>query len=192
MTRRPGRCCGDAGRARPGSSACANSGGAAARSWAGAAGPSCSSSTRRSRWRRDTARVFSAGATRRRRFATRGALGGAARLPRAAAIDAVLHAERLDHGRQRRHALPAGTGGLPDGTVIAAAGGAYTLAHGRAFRWTAGGYEAPVEIPRAGALLTPPSTLRALRAGYRPALHPGVADASCVRIDPPLSRHGRA
>jgi len=51
---------------------------------------------------------------------------------------------------------------------------AYTLAHGRAFRWTAHGYEGPIEIPRADALLTPPSTLGALRAGYRPVLPPSV------------------
>ena len=77
------------------------------------------------------------------------AFGRAARVPRAAEIDAVLHAERLDHGRKRLHPLTARPDELPDGTVIAAAGEPYTLAHGRAFRWTARGYEGPVEIPRA-------------------------------------------
>ena len=102
------------------------------------------------------------------------AQGRAAKLPRAAEMDAVLHAERIDRGRKRLHALPADVDELPDGTVLAAAGEAYTLAHGRAFRWTAHGYDEPVEIPRAHALLTPPSTLGALRAGYRPVLHPIV------------------
>jgi hypothetical protein len=97
-----------------------------------------------------------------------------AKLPRAAEIDAVLHVERLDRGRKRLHGLPGGIDELPDGTVIAAAGGAYTLAQGRAFRWTVHGYEGPVETPRANAVLTPPSTLGALRAGYRPMLHPSI------------------
>jgi hypothetical protein len=98
----------------------------------------------------------------------------AAKLPRAAEMDAVLHVERLDRGRKRLHGLPGGMDELPDGTVIAAAGEAYTLAQGRAFRWTVRGYEAPVGIPRANAVLTPPSTLGALRAGYRPMLHPSI------------------
>jgi hypothetical protein len=97
-----------------------------------------------------------------------------AKLPRAAEIDAVLHVERLDRGRKRLHGLPGGIDELPDGTVIAAAGGAYTLAQGRAFRWTVHGYEGPVEMLRVNAVLTPPSTLGALRAGYRPVLHPSV------------------
>ena len=98
----------------------------------------------------------------------------AAKLPRAAEMDAVLHAERLDRGRKRLHSLPADVDELPDGTVIAVAGEAYTLMQGRAFRWTARGYEGPAEIPRANALLTPPSTVGALSAGYRPVLHPSV------------------
>ncbi|MGH7098231.1 MAG: hypothetical protein ACREE4_11310, partial [Stellaceae bacterium] len=60
----------------------------------------------------------------------------AGKVPLAPEIDAVLNAERLDRGRKRLHALPGGADELPDGTVVAAAGEAYTLAHGRAFRWT--------------------------------------------------------
>ncbi len=96
------------------------------------------------------------------------------RVPSAREIDAVLHAERLDRGRKRVHPLPVPVGELPDGAVITAAGEAYTLAHGRAFRWTEQGYEAAQQIPRVAALLTPPSTLRAMRAGYRPILHPDL------------------
>jgi hypothetical protein len=102
------------------------------------------------------------------------ACGLAVKVPRAAEMDAVLHAERLDHGRKRLHALPSQTDDLPDGSVIAAAGEAYTLAHGRAFRWMPDGDDRAVEIPRASALVTPPSTLGALRAGYRPVLHSHV------------------
>jgi len=96
------------------------------------------------------------------------------RAPLAPEMDAVLHEERLDHGRKRLHAVPGDVSKLPDGAVIAAAGEAYTIARGRAFRWGAQGYERVWEISRADGLLTPPSTLLAIRAGYRPALHPAI------------------
>ena len=96
------------------------------------------------------------------------------RAPLAPEMDAVLHAERLDRGRKRLHPLPGPVGDLPDGAVIAAAGEAYTIARGRAFRWSEHGYRAAPRIPAADALLTPPSTLRAILAGYRPSLHPDV------------------
>ena len=104
-------------------------------------------------------------------------------MPRAAEMDAVLHAERLDHGRKRLHGLPGPADELPDGSAISAAGDAYILARGRAFRWTAQGYEGPLQIPRADALLTPPSTLGALRAGYRPVLHPSIDTMQAATSD---------
>jgi hypothetical protein len=67
-------------------------------------------------------------------------------VPLASEIDEVLHAERLDRGRKRLHALPGGPDELPDGTVVAAAGETYTLAHGHAFRWTPRGYEGAVDF----------------------------------------------
>jgi hypothetical protein len=111
------------------------------------------------------------------------ACGRAVKVPRAAEMDAVLHAERLDHGRKRLHALPSHSDDLPDGTVIVAAGEAYTLAHGCAFRWTSDGYDRAVEIPRASGLVTPPSALGALRAGYRPVLHPNVEEIPATPVD---------
>jgi hypothetical protein len=114
--------------------------------------------------RRDDAEAFRAAWAR----------GRGERAPLAPAMDAVLHAERLDHGRKRIHPLSGPVGELPDGAVITAAGAAFTLARGRAFRWTKHGYEAAPEIPRADGMLTPPSTLLALRASYRPVLHPDL------------------
>jgi hypothetical protein len=92
-------------------------------------------------------------------------------------MDAVLHEERRDHGRKRLHAVPSEVSELPGGAVIAVAGEAYTIARGRAFRWSAQGYEAVWEISRPDGLLTPPSTLLAIRAGYRPVLHPAIENS---------------
>jgi hypothetical protein len=50
----------------------------------------------------------------------------------------------------------------------------YLVAAGRAREWSPAGYLAPAAIPRGAALLTPPSTVRALRAGFRPVLHPSA------------------
>lgn len=96
-------------------------------------------------------------------------------LPLAPEMDAVLHAERLDRGGKRLHAILGPAEALPDGAMIAADGAAYTVARGRAFRWTEQGYGASQDIPRAARLLTPPSILLAMRAGYRPTLHPDMA-----------------
>src|SRR6267154_4387686 len=78
-------------------------------------------------------------------------------LPAAAAIDAVLHRERLKHGRKRVHPIPAPVPALPDGAVVVAAGSAFTLSSGLAHRWTNEGYDPPVPLHRADGLLTPPS-----------------------------------
>ena len=83
---------------------------------------------------------------------------------------------RLDRGRKRIHAIPDPVAGLPDGAVIIAAGEAYTIAHGSAFLWSEQGYQAARQIRRADGLLTPPSTLLAIRAGYRPVLHPDIEE----------------
>ena len=103
--------------------------------------------------------------------------------PLAPEMDAVLHEERLDRARKRAHAIPGPIGELPDGTVIAAVGEAYTIVQGRAFRWSEQGYQAARQIPRADALLTPPSTLLAIHAGYRPALHPDLEASPRVGAD---------
>jgi hypothetical protein len=109
------------------------------------------------------------------------ARGGKA--PLAPEMDAVLHEERLDRGRKRVHAIPGPIAELPDGTVIAAVGEAYTIVQGRSFRWSEQGYQVERQILLADGLLTPPSTLLAIRAGYRPALHPDLEAGPCVGAD---------
>ena len=90
---------------------------------------------------------------------------------RATEIDAVLHAERLDGRNKRLHPLPCAIEELPDGAMVAAGGESYLIAQGRALRWSFAGYNAVDSKPSDAHLLTPPSTVQALRAGYRPVLH---------------------
>lgn len=107
-------------------------------------------------------------------------------LPRAGEIDAVLHGERLGErpgGRQKRlHPLPMPVRELPTGTMLAASGESYLVAEGRLLQWRADGYRAlalsAAADMRFDGLLTPPSTLRALAAGYAPVLHATAQDAS--------------
>lgn len=112
-----------------------------------------------------------------RRFQAAWAKGNGGDPPRAPAIDAALHGERLAGRTKRRHPLPVPVEQLPAGTMVSADAGCFLVAGGRTFRWTAAGYQAaalPAAAPR--HLLTPPSTVRALAAGYVPVCHPS-ADA---------------
>lgn len=89
-------------------------------------------------------------------------------------IDTILHHERLENGRNRVHPLSDTFSDLPDGVMVLAQGFAFTLHGGLAYRWANEGYEPPVRLTGADGLLTPPSTLMALAAGYRPVLHPSI------------------
>lgn len=93
---------------------------------------------------------------------------------KASAMDAVLDSERRDGRAKRRHPLPCAIEALPDGTVIASDDEAFIVAKGRALRWSFAGYSAAPMPSVDVQLLTPPSTLRALGAGYRPVLHESV------------------
>jgi hypothetical protein len=93
---------------------------------------------------------------------------------RAREIDVVLHGERLDRGRKRLHALLMPVAQLPDGAMVQRGEESFLIVQGRALQWSMAGYsEVDGEIVDA-MLLTPPSTLRALSAGYRPMLHPSA------------------
>ena len=94
--------------------------------------------------------------------------------PAAPSIDAILHRERLENGSKRIHALTLPLADLPDGVMIASLGQAYVVVSSRPFLWTADGYNFVDALPRIDGLITPPSMVGALRAGYRPALHPSI------------------
>jgi hypothetical protein len=86
-------------------------------------------------------------------------------------IDSALHHERLDGKAKRLHALPMRLKQLPDGAMVQAAEASFLIAKGRALRWSPAGYREAQGLIESAMLLTPPSSLRALAAGYRPVLH---------------------
>jgi len=88
------------------------------------------------------------------------------------AIDAALHHERLDHGQKRLHPLPIPLDQLPDGAMVQQREESFLVSGGKLFVWSPAGYVRAAREPRDAMLLTPPSTLRALIAGYQPMLHP--------------------
>lgn len=92
--------------------------------------------------------------------------------PRAADVDARLHGERLATGARAKPLSLIDLPGLPDGTMIASGSSAYALRERRARPWSFEGYGTPValsDLARAPlTLITPPTIVKVLRAGYRP------------------------
>jgi hypothetical protein len=100
---------------------------------------------------------------------------------RATDIDTILHHERTEpRGAKRTHV--AALAGLPDGAfVLHAASGAppraYLVDAYRLLAWSPAGYENAISRPAQALIevLTPPSIVAVLSAGYRPMLHPSAA-----------------
>lgn len=108
---------------------------------------------------------------------------GLAQRLRAGEMDAVLHAERVDSRTRRQQTRPALAGDLPDGAMIRHEGVTGLLTAGRVLPWSFAGYldnPVPVSPDTTVELLTPPSSVAAMTAGYRPMLHPS---ASTTRPD---------
>jgi hypothetical protein len=95
--------------------------------------------------------------------------------PRAAEMDQVLHRERLQGRAKRRHRRS--IDGLPDGAFIAMDGATFAIRGAALLRWTPEGYNARMPRPRGIAVdvLTPPTILGVLAAGYQPHWHPSAA-----------------
>jgi hypothetical protein len=89
-------------------------------------------------------------------------------------IDAVLHGERLERGRKRLHPLPVPVERLPDGAMVQRGEESFLIVQGRALQWSMAGYSETETAIENAMLLTPPSMLRAMDAGYQPVLHPSA------------------
>ncbi|HEY4141903.1 MAG TPA: hypothetical protein VGM57_10845 [Pseudolabrys sp.] len=90
----------------------------------------------------------------------------------APAMDVVLHAERLDGKQKCLHRRVIDD--LPDGAMIVHDGEALALHGKHLLRWSPKGYDTPQPRPRGIQVdvLTPPSMLKVLVAGYMPLWHP--------------------
>ena len=91
---------------------------------------------------------------------------------RAAAMDEVLHAERLDGKAKRMHRRKIDS--LPDGAMIALDGDAFAVRGNRLLRWTPSIYDHARPRPRGKQVdvFTPPLILAVLSRGYQPLWHP--------------------
>jgi hypothetical protein len=101
--------------------------------------------------------------------AYREALADGGPLPSHDAMDRRLHAERLIARTRRRRLHPVAWTELPDGAFVCDGGGP-ALVHGRRLvTWSHDGYGEARRRPGGGIaeVLTPPSSLAVLQAGYR-------------------------
>ena len=96
------------------------------------------------------------------------------------AIDAQLHAERIEP-RTRAHLLhDAALADLPDGAFVLRAGVPFLVLGPELLRWSTAGYVERVARGERSeiTLITPPSLVEVLRAGWRPVVplfHPSTA-----------------
>jgi hypothetical protein len=95
--------------------------------------------------------------------------------PRAAEMDTALHRERTDRSRRKLSYL-ASTAELPDGVMIRDGNQPGLLIAGQVRPWSFQGYGAPAPADPAGRVevLTPPSIVAAITAGYAPRVHPSA------------------
>jgi hypothetical protein len=85
-------------------------------------------------------------------------------------MDRVLQAERLDGRAKRTHEMPVDD--LPDGAFVALDGAAFAARGSHLLRWSENGYLEKTPRSRGVAnVLTPPSIVGVLAAGYRPQWH---------------------
>jgi hypothetical protein len=95
------------------------------------------------------------------------------------AIDAQLHDERVAPGSRAQRSHEASFDRLPDGVFVLTDDGPCLVLGGKLLIWTHAGYVArrPRPVRRHALVLTPPSLVEVLRAGWEPLvplLHPSA------------------
>ena len=97
-------------------------------------------------------------------------------VPRAPAMDLVLQAERLDGRAKRTRDMPMSD--LPDGAFLTLQDKpnvSFAVRGSHLLRWHETGYAEKIARPREMAnVLTPPSIVSVLAAGYQPQWHPSA------------------
>jgi len=97
-------------------------------------------------------------------------------------IDARLYAERVGPAARERRLHDARLDELPDGAFVVEDGVPWLVLGAQLLRWTAAGYtDRRPRHPGAARLVTPPSLVEILRAGWDPVvplLHPSAGSAT--------------
>jgi hypothetical protein len=93
-------------------------------------------------------------------------------LPSATQINRRLHTERIVAGGHRRRLHELRWSELPDGAFVSREGAPALVLGGALIPWGTAGYAGAEARPRRGSasVITPPSTVAVLRAGYRPQI----------------------
>jgi len=88
--------------------------------------------------------------------------------PSAGELNRQLHGERIVRGTHRRRVHRRPWRGLPDGAFVSVAGTPMLVIGDVIVGWTTAGYDRPARRPSRGDVdvITPPSTLAVLQAGY--------------------------
>ncbi|MCS3729845.1 hypothetical protein [Bradyrhizobium betae] len=108
------------------------------------------------------------------RFRSAWETGNGGKALKAKEIDRKLHRERLDRGKKRLHPPRVPIDQLPEGVMIQDGADSFLVARGRTLLWSPAGYVETDRSPQHAMVLTPPSIINALAAGYRPLLHPSA------------------
>jgi hypothetical protein len=97
-------------------------------------------------------------------------------VPLARDINRTLHGERIFRGTHRRRLHPTLWPAVPTGAFVSVDGGPALVLDDAVVPWSTAGYGAPRPRPRTGRVhvITPPSTVAAIRAGYRPQIDPSA------------------
>lgn len=83
-------------------------------------------------------------------------------------MDAALHFERLDGRSKRTHALPGSATSLPSGVFVTDGATAFLVHDAQLLAWSPAGYTTTTQTDQSLRLLTPPSIMRAIIAGFVP------------------------
>jgi hypothetical protein len=102
---------------------------------------------------------------------------GVTATPSAPELDAALHAERLESGREQRTWVER-LAALPDGAMVVDGARAHLVRGGALIPWTPAGYASDARYEPATAevrVLTPRSIVHAIVRGYPVSMHPSAA-----------------
>jgi len=96
--------------------------------------------------------------------------------PLAHEINRQLHGERIVRGTHRRRLHPMPWAGLPDGTFVWSEGVSAVVVGAHVVEWTYAGYARRRPRPMRGSVdvITPPSSVAVLRAGYQVQIDEGA------------------